>query len=328
MLGDFCSKCNLAADDSPPDQRHITHLSENHRANIDALKNFLYKMNEDAVRAGSLAEKLKEGIDGLYDGEDPNFAARELKLSGKFRQKQEELRKELEAQMDSMLAKVELPKEFVSYFYFGKEDTVKGRRLSLDEWRKLQPNGRDMSDKAAQLPLALAHLYSNCFRVICAIHDGLFGERSINRMIGELLGKKNEADGTPVLILRNDPETGLSNGDTGIFWNGKVYFPEWTDNDENPGNPVFICKRSFFPDQLPDRTLAYAMTIHKSQGSGYDNVLMILPDKDSRIITRELIYTGISRTRERFMLWGKRDILETGIDRPTVRWSGLPYQFE
>ena len=55
---------------------------------------------------------------------------------------------------------------------------------------------------------------------------------------------------------------------------------------------------------------------------------MVLPDPDSLIVSRELIYTGISRTKKHFMMWAKRSIFESGLDRPTLRWSGLPYHFE
>ena len=327
VLGDFCSRCRnlfLSADRSP-DRRHITRLWENHRADIDALKEFLRKMNEGSKQTEKLTAKLKTEIDALYERKAPDFAARELSLPAEPSRQREFLQGELEKQIDSMLKTMELPKDFVSCFFENK--TVPDIKFGLAEWRKLKPvPGKDMSDKEAKLPLALSYLYLNSFRVICAVHAGLFGERSINRMIADLLGKKNRSDGTPVIVLQNDPETGLYNGDTGIFWNGRVYFPEWKVNDL--GLRVFTCSRSFLPDQMPETTLAYAMTIHKSQGSGYDNVLMILPDQDSRIITRELIYTGISRTKKHFMLWGNRNIFEAGIDRPTVRWSGLPYRFE
>ena len=327
VLGDFCSRCRkllLSANDSP-DQRHITCLWKNHRANILALKEFLRKMNEGSGQTEKLTGKLKNEIDDLYERKVPDFAALELSLPGESSRQREFLRGELEKQIDSMLKTMELPEDFEKYF--GKK-AVENIKFGLAEWRELKSaSNKDMSTKEAQLPLALSCLYLNSFRVICAVHAGLFGERSINRMIADLLGKKNRTDGTPLIVLQNDSETGLYNGDTGIFWNGRIYFPEWKVN-ELLNLRVFTCSRSFLPDQMPETTLAYAMTIHKSQGSGYDNVLMILPDLDSRIITRELIYTGISRTKKHFMLWGKRNIFEAGIDRPTVRWSGLPYRFE
>ena len=326
VLGDFCSRCGKlsASADGPLDRRHITRLWENHRADNPRLKAFLRKMNTGVHQNKNLAEDLKGEIDELYKRTDAAFAARELSFSGTLFRQRESLREELEKQIGSMLGTMKLPDDFKKYF---GEEVVAGIKFSLDEWRKLQVvPGNILQDKPAQLPLALSLLYLNSFRVICAVHAGLFGERSINRMIGELLGKKKGTNGAPLLVLQNDPETGLYNGDTGILWNGRVCFPEWKDNAA--GSRIFSCSRSFLPDQLPESTLAYAITIHKSQGAGYDNVLMMLPDRDSRIVTRELIYTGISRTRKNFMLWGKRNIFEAGIDRPTVRWSGLPYRFE
>lgn len=323
VLGDFCSRCKLLIGNQAdsPDKRHITRLWENHRADIESLKDFLHKMNVGADENNDLAAKLKPEIDSLYQRQDPKFSACELALPKDFGKQQEFLQGKLREQLDDMLKTISLPQKFKDYF---GEEVAANITFGLAQWSELDAvPGEISADRKAQLPLALAHLYLNSVRVICAVHDGLFGERTINRIIGELLGKKGRANGAPILILRNDSETGLCNGDTGIFWNGSVYFPEWKNNDA--GCQEFVCGRAVAPDRLPEYAPAYAMTIHKSQGSGYDNVLMILPDQDSRIVTRELIYTGISRTKKRFMLWGARHIFEFGINRPTVRWSGLPY---
>ncbi|MBQ9338669.1 MAG: exodeoxyribonuclease V subunit alpha [Lentisphaeria bacterium] len=326
VLGDFCSRCKKLAPETggAPDRSHITRLVENHRANIEDLKKFLRKMNETADQGRSLAKEMKPEIDRLYARTVPDFAARELTLPPERNRQKEFMEQELGRQVDSMLKNLELPEDFRKYF--GQEETD-GIRSGLENWRGLAPVPGDLeNDRQAQLPLALSWLYLNSFRVICAVHDGPWGERAFNRMMGNLLEKKKGADGMPVIILKNDPETGLYNGDVGIFWNRKVYFPEWVTNDQN--RRIFSCGRSFLPTQIPENSAAFAMTIHKSQGSGYDNVLMVLPDPDSLIVSRELIYTGISRTKKHFMMWAKRSIFESGLDRPTLRWSGLPYHFE
>ena len=191
----------------------------------------------------------------------------------------------------------------------------------IDRRRELV--GTSLHANASQLPLALSWLYLESFRIICAVHEGMFGEKTFNGFMAEILDKKMGDNGIPVIILRNDKETNLYNGDVGIFWNRRVYFPKWELNPA--GHKIFNCRRSYEPHRLPEHTLAFAMTIHKSQGSGYDNVLMVLPDQDQRVISRELIYTGISRTKHCFELWGDRAIFEAAIDRPTCRWSGLPY---
>ena len=82
-------------------------------------------------------------------------------------------------------------------------------------------------------------------------------------------------------------------------------------------------ERTFSPAELPDHELVYAMTIHKSQGSGFRNVLLLLPDEASPILTRELLYTGITRAEERLELWGTQEIIAEALARKTVRQSGL-----
>ena len=65
------------------------------------------------------------------------------------------------------------------------------------------------------------------------------------------------------------------------------------------------------------------MTIHKAQGSGFTNVLMTLPENDNPVLSRELVYTGITRTKRQFQLWAPKPILKNALQRPTSRWSGL-----
>ena len=112
--------------------------------------------------------------------------------------------------------------------------------------------------------------------------------------------------------------TGLRNGDVGVCFQGKVHFPV------ADGPKPF---RDFAPVQLPPHEDAFAMTIHKSQGSDYPVVLMVLPNHDNPIMTRELVYTGITRTKKSFFLIAEPDdtILKTAILRKTQRWSGLKY---
>ena len=81
--------------------------------------------------------------------------------------------------------------------------------------------------------------------------------------------------------------------------------------------------RRFQPYQLPEHTTAYAMTVHKSQGSEFDEVLFILPDSDFPILTRELIYTALTRARKKITIRGSRSIIRKAIDRQIERTSGL-----
>jgi len=80
---------------------------------------------------------------------------------------------------------------------------------------------------------------------------------------------------------------------------------------------------SFAPYQLPPHETAYAMTVHKSQGSEFDRVILILPDRDVPVLTRELIYTAITRARQSVTIWGNAQLLATGVQRRIERASGL-----
>ena len=324
VLGDFCSRCAVLNPQNlqEPSQGYVMRLLENHRLQQGnrALKDFLEGMS--GVNVDVSAENMKPQTDVLYQGANPLFKAVNLQLPGTRKQQREALKAQLESTVDAMLRQIKLPDYFP--YYFGDEET-KDIKFSLKDWKALKrvPGDELLNANASQLPLALSWLYLESFRIICAVHDGLWGERSFNGLMAEILDKKMGDNGFPAIILRNDMETRLFNGDVGIFWNRRVFFPKWERNQA--GHKVFNCSRCYLPHQLPDCTAAFAMTIHKSQGSGYDNVLMVLPDQDQRVVSRELIYTGISRTKHRFELWGDRAIFEAAMDRPTCRWSGLPY---
>jgi exodeoxyribonuclease V alpha subunit len=70
-------------------------------------------------------------------------------------------------------------------------------------------------------------------------------------------------------------------------------------------------------------TLAYAVSIHKSQGSEYDHAIVVLPEGSSRIVTRELLYTGVTRAAKRVTVIGSREVIEAAIKRPVRRATGL-----
>ncbi len=81
--------------------------------------------------------------------------------------------------------------------------------------------------------------------------------------------------------------------------------------------------RAIAPGRLPQHETAWAMTIHKAQGSEYDRVLLVLPEKEHSLCTRELIYTGITRARQSVAVAASPEILRAAIERPTIRASGL-----
>jgi exodeoxyribonuclease V alpha subunit len=169
------------------------------------------------------------------------------------------------------------------------------------------------------------------FKILCAVNIGPLGVHAINKLTERVLRKQNliPSDpitenpwyaGRPVLITRNHYPLGLFNGDIGVT------LPDTEADDDQLA--VFFAGdrgkvRRFQPYQLPEHTTVYAMTVHKSQGSEFDEVLFILPDRDFPILTRELIYTALTRAREKITIWGTRSIIRNAIARQIERTSGL-----
>lgn len=164
------------------------------------------------------------------------------------------------------------------------------------------------------------------FRILCALRESFFGAENLNlacehilRRQGLIASREAYYHGRPVIIGKNDYRLRLFNGDIGITWQPapetppKVYFRDYQQGG----------LRAFTHYNLPGHETAYAMTVHRSQGSEFDNVLLVLPDKDNRILTRELVYTGISRAKVSVDIWGRAEVLQTAIKRVMHRKSGL-----
>ena len=163
------------------------------------------------------------------------------------------------------------------------------------------------------------------FAVLCALRRGPFGAETVNarlerllREIGSLEGSGRYHAGEPVIIVRNDYDVGLFNGDLGIV------LPDKTSGELR----VFFRGEegdvlNFAPGRLPAHEPAFALTVHKSQGSEFRDALLILPEKDAPVLTRELLYTGVTRVRETVEVWAKEQILKQTIERKIERSSGL-----
>lgn len=171
----------------------------------------------------------------------------------------------------------------------------------------------------------------NRFKVLCAHRVGPFGSDFINRLAERILERRRlirpdpaAVDnpwyaGRPVLITQNDYALELFNGDIGVTLGEasghkplSVFFPATGGGT-----------RHFSPYRLPGHETVYAMTVHKSQGSEFEHVLLVLPQKDSPILTRELVYTALTRARRRITIWGSRRVLEAAVSRRVDRASGL-----
>jgi len=167
----------------------------------------------------------------------------------------------------------------------------------------------------------------NRFKILCAVNIGPLGVNAVNRLSEQVLSREGfitpEQEwypGRPVLITRNDYHLGLFNGDIGITLRSH-------DSDKEELWVYFAGDsgefRRFLPHRLPEHETAFAMTVHKSQGSEFDEVLLVLPEKDYPVLTRELFYTAITRVRERISIWGSEEIISTAISRKIERTSGL-----
>ena len=162
------------------------------------------------------------------------------------------------------------------------------------------------------------------FRLLCALREGDMGVVGLNALVEQwLTAQGRDATGgynhRPVLITANDVGMQLFNGDVGMTLavDGvpMVHF-------RLPDGGV----RSLPPARLPAHETAWAMTVHKSQGSEFDHVRFVLPATDNRLLTRELVYTGVTRAKASVSLVGTADIVRAAIQRSVARASGLVQQ--
>jgi exodeoxyribonuclease V alpha subunit len=160
------------------------------------------------------------------------------------------------------------------------------------------------------------------FRVLCAHRRGPYGvshwTSSIEGWLGEEIEDAGQRDyvGRPLLVTENDYELGLYNGDTGVIVQSADGPPSAAF--ERGGRPI-----QFSPLRLSAVETVYAMTIHKSQGSQFDVASVLLPEEESRILTRELLYTAVTRARQELILVGTEATVRRAVGRPVARASGL-----
>ena len=166
------------------------------------------------------------------------------------------------------------------------------------------------------------------FQVLCALREGPFGIAGLNERIetglqrAGLIQRKPGAagrwySGRPVMIGRNDSALGLFNGDIGIALRDET--GELRVHFQLPDGSI----KSVQPSRLPAHETAYAMTVHKSQGSEFDHTVLVLPNHFLPVLTRELVYTAITRARRQLSLYAIDAVLMRAIRTPTQRRSGL-----
>jgi exodeoxyribonuclease V alpha subunit len=171
----------------------------------------------------------------------------------------------------------------------------------------------------------------NRVKILCALKVGPFGVNAVNTLAEQVLDREGlislrQRDrypwyrGRPVLITKNDYSLGLFNGDIGIT----------LADPEAPGDALYVYfpdtsgeLKRFPPHRLSEHETVYAMTVHKSQGSEFDHIALLLPEKDNPLLTRELIYTALTRARLTVSVWGSASVLKAAITRKIERKSGL-----
>ena len=171
-----------------------------------------------------------------------------------------------------------------------------------------------------------ALLRLNDFRVLCALRQGPYGVAGMNELIEGILEEAGLIDlrsrwytGRPLMITVNDHNLKLYNGDVGIVLpdpgsegRPRVWFT-------TPDGKV----RGISPLRLPAHETAWSMTVHKSQGSEFGRVLLLLPSNDQEVLTRELLYTAITRARQSVEIWGDAGVFAAAVARKIERPSGL-----
>jgi len=173
--------------------------------------------------------------------------------------------------------------------------------------------------------------YFEQFRILCALRVGNWGTRKVNAYVEKILQGAGLIKptgsfyaGMPVMILQNDYNLQLFNGDVGIIMKEKTGDQSlWAFFRNEQGK-----LRKINPARLPELETVWAMTVHKSQGSEFDRIMLILSEHDFPVITRELIYTGITRARRLVRIWAGQEVLAKAVSRRISRQSGLSAAIE
>ncbi|MDN5402552.1 MAG: exodeoxyribonuclease V subunit alpha, partial [Pseudomonas sp.] len=220
----------------------------------------------------------------------------------------------------------------------GQGDGAQGYRYYLNLLQSARPPLDTPRDDPAWTYWAQQLLQAfDAFQLLCAVRKGPWGVEGLNQRITAALrkvrlieGDEQWYEGRPVLMTRNDYGLGLMNGDIGIALklpesDGgphvlRVAFPR----NDGQGGVRFV-----LPSRLNDVETVYAMTVHKSQGSEFIHTALILPDALNPVLTKELIYTGITRAKRWFSLIEPRGgVFEEAVRRKVKRLSGLMLELD
>ncbi len=209
-------------------------------------------------------------------------------------------------------------------------DGITGRYAPMLEALSRGPEGADEEVFHRRLLDALAE-----HRVLCAHRRGPLGAGPINAQLAKRLGPKADRKsahwhGQPILVVENSPAVGRANGDVGmVVMRSGVWMAAFPGSDSLPTagstqtSEELKLVEYLSLARLPSHETCYAMTIHKAQGSQWNHVTIVLPDKPSPILTRELVYTAVTRARETVTILSPESVLTHALQTPIRRASGL-----
>ncbi len=176
--------------------------------------------------------------------------------------------------------------------------------------------------RAPDLPQAFAALAG--FRILVPTRVGERGVEHLNKTIEQQLSVLNPSvrpgthyPGRPIMVIQNSYSSHLFNGDVGLIWsdkNGKL--SAWFENEDGQYRKISLAR-------LPSVETVYAMTIHKTQGSEFNHVAIILPSQEYPLLSPELLYTGLTRAKEHLYIIGSETVWKAALTERTWRYSGL-----
>ena len=239
------------------------------------------------------------------------------------------------ADLSTLALKGEQDKHFERLALEGRGDEAKGYRHYLEVLREHRPQPTAPLEDPCWMVWASKVLEAfEAFQVLCAVRKGPWGVEGLNERITRALFARKliESDqhwyeGRPVLMTRNDYGLGLMNGDIGIA----LKLPERDNHSQRHVLRVAFARndgqggiRFVLPSRLNDVETVYAMTVHKSQGSEFSHTALVLPEALNPVLTKELVYTAITRAKHRFSLIEPRaGVFEGAVQRKVKRLSGL-----
>ena len=225
-----------------------------------------------------------------------------------------------EGDADAALAQLRAGTLSNVHFHAGLADPLELQRDALLAHFRALGHAATPADALAQ---------STRLRLLTAVREGPQGARTLNARIERLLAEGGGAGRAPqghfqgqlLIVTENSYRHRLFNGDIGVCMRDAAgTLVAWFPGDD-AGHP-----RAFHPAALPAHESAFAMTVHKAQGSEFDTVWLLLPARGNRVLSRELVYTGITRARRALHVAGSEAVIREALARHAGRWSGLGWR--